>query len=76
MHAQLRAVRGRFVIFDLDSSGGTFVNGERVYQAKLAAGDVITLSGVPLVYGQDPSGQGETQDLQPHPAPPKPGGKR
>src|SRR4030042_3687067 len=30
MHAQLRLVQGRFVIFDLDSSGGTFVNGVAV----------------------------------------------
>jgi hypothetical protein len=61
VHAQLRAVRGRYLIFDLDSTGGTYVNGERVRQALLAPGDVITLAGVPLVYGQDPSS--ETQDI-------------
>ncbi|RME91446.1 MAG: DUF2662 domain-containing protein [Anaerolineae bacterium] len=52
-HAQLRAIRGRFVIFDLDSTGGTFVNGQRVSQTILYPGDVISLAGVPLIYGQD-----------------------
>jgi len=52
-HAQLRAVKGHFVIFDLDSSGGTFVNGDKVNKAVLRPGDVISLAGVPLVYGQD-----------------------
>ena len=55
VHAQLRVIKGRFVIFDLDSAGGTFVNGERIKQATLYPGDVISLAGVPLVYGQDSS---------------------
>jgi hypothetical protein len=65
IHAQLRAVRGHYVIFDLGSTGGTYVNGGQVHQYTLYPGDVISLSGVPLVYGQDPSGQDETQDLPP-----------
>jgi hypothetical protein len=52
-HAQIRAVKGQFVIFDLNSSGGTFVNSIRVSQQALFPGDVISLAGVPLVYGQD-----------------------
>jgi pSer/pThr/pTyr-binding forkhead associated (FHA) protein len=52
-HAQLRAIKGRFVIFDLNSTGGTFVNGERTSQSVMYPGDVISLAGVPLVYGQD-----------------------
>lgn len=64
-HAQLRLVRGRFVIFDLDSSGGTFVNGKRVLQQFLQPGDVISLAGVPLVFGLEDTGLGETQDLAP-----------
>lgn len=52
-HAQLRAINGRFVIFDLDSTGGTFVNGQRVSQYVLYPGDVISLAGVPLIFGQD-----------------------
>jgi hypothetical protein len=52
-HAQLRIVRERFVIFDLNSSGGTFVNGERTDQSVLYPGDVISLAGVTLIFGQD-----------------------
>jgi hypothetical protein len=52
-HAQLRVVKGHYMIFDLDSSGGTFVNGERISQETLHPGDVISLAGVPMVYGQD-----------------------
>jgi hypothetical protein len=52
-HAQLRAIKGRFVLFDLDSTGGTFINGQRVNQTILYPGDVISLAGVPLIFGQD-----------------------
>jgi pSer/pThr/pTyr-binding forkhead associated (FHA) protein len=63
-HAQLRLIKSRFVIFDLDSTGGTFVNGLRVRQSYLFPGDVISLSGVPLVYSQDEE-MGETQKYVP-----------
>ncbi len=52
-HAQLRAVNGHFVIFDLNSTGGTYVNSQRSHQSVLYPGDVISLAGVPLIYGQD-----------------------
>lgn len=60
-HAQLRAVKGRYVIFDLESTGGTFVNDQRVIQGVLFPGDVISLAGVPLVFGQETAVFGETQ---------------
>jgi len=49
-HAQLRAVRGQFILMDLNSTGGTFVNGERINRLTLRPGDVISLSGVILIY--------------------------
>jgi pSer/pThr/pTyr-binding forkhead associated (FHA) protein len=52
-HAQLRAVNGRYVLFDLNSTGGTFVNGQRTSQTVLYPGDVISLAGVALIFGQD-----------------------
>jgi pSer/pThr/pTyr-binding forkhead associated (FHA) protein len=52
-HAQLRAIRGRYVLFDLNSSGGTFINGKRTTQSVLYAGDVISLAGASLIFGQD-----------------------
>ncbi len=52
-HVQLRSIKGRFVIFDLNSTGGTFVNGQRTSQTVLYPGDVISLAGVALIFGQD-----------------------
>ncbi|MBN1145707.1 MAG: FHA domain-containing protein, partial [Anaerolineales bacterium] len=65
LHAQLRAVGGCYVIFDLDSAGGTWVNGQRIRQQALAPGDVISLGGAPLVYGQDEADTAQTQELAP-----------
>lgn len=72
VHCQLRAIRGRYVIFDLGSSGGTFINGELVKQCTLHPGDVVSLAGFPLIYGQDTftfSGDalGTTHPLVPYP---------
>ena len=52
-HAQLRSIKGRYVVFDLNSTGGTFVNGQRSSQSVLYPGDVISLAGVTLIFGQD-----------------------
>ncbi|MBN1666198.1 MAG: DUF3662 domain-containing protein [Anaerolineales bacterium] len=64
-HAQLRASQGRYQIFDLGSTGGTFVNKVPITQATLQPGDVISLAGFSLVFGQDKaaSSRGETQEL-------------
>ena len=52
-HAQIRAVQGKYVIFDLGTTGGTYINGHRITQQILNPGDVISLAGVPLIYGED-----------------------
>ena len=71
-HAQLRAIKGRYVIFDLDSTGGTYVNGRRLQQCTLYSGDVISIAGVNLVYSQDGNllsadVPGPTQPITPFP---------
>lgn len=53
VHAQIRPIKGHYVIFDLNSKGGTFINNKRISQATLTRGDVISLAGVPLIFGQD-----------------------
>jgi hypothetical protein len=52
-HAQLRAIRGHYVLFDLNSTGGTFLNGQRITQVTLKPGDVISLAGISLIYNED-----------------------
>ena len=52
-HAQIRYIKNRFIVFDLNSTGGTYINGERITQSYLYPGDVISLAGFPLVFGQD-----------------------
>jgi hypothetical protein len=76
IHAQLRVFKGRYVVFDLDSTGGTFVNSERIHQHTLYPGDVISLAGVPLVYGQDSTSLSETQTFEPNQADEDPRGGR
>ena len=51
-HAALcRGESGEWTIYDLDSKGGTQVNGERVEgSAPVKLGDTITLGGVPLIF--------------------------
>lgn len=71
-HAQLRCTHGYYVIFDLDSTGGTFVNGQRIRQYALRPGDVISLAGVTLVYGQDGGGASGSAAGGTHPVGPLP----
>jgi pSer/pThr/pTyr-binding forkhead associated (FHA) protein len=52
-HAQLRAVQGHFVLFDLNSTGGIFVNGRRITETIMYPNDAISLAGVTLTFQQD-----------------------
>jgi len=52
LHAQLRATHGRYMLFDLNSTGGTFVNDKRIRATVLYPGDVVVLTGTTMVYGQ------------------------
>ncbi len=65
-HAQIRAAYGRYEIFDLASTGGTYVNKEKITQSLLRPGDVISLAGVSLIYGQERSSSiGKTKKISP-----------
>lgn len=52
-HAQIRELRGQHVLFDLNSTGGSFINGNRITEYTLRPGDVISLAGVTIIYGQE-----------------------
>ena len=49
-HAVIRAVPGGFTIKDLDSQNGTFVNGERIAERRLADGDTIAVGNVTFIF--------------------------
>lgn len=49
-HAQLRYKSRRFWINDLSTTNGTFINGERISEADLRHGDVISLGGLELTF--------------------------
>jgi len=51
-HAQIRWRYGRFILYDLGGRGRTLVNGQVVTECVLQAGDVISLSNVPIIYGE------------------------
>ena len=53
-HAQLRQRYGRYVLYDLDSAGGTSINGYPVEECVLHCGDVVSFAGVSVIYGEDP----------------------
>ncbi len=57
-HCQLRFRFGEFVLYDLGSRGGTFVNNERISECVLRPGDVVSLAGVALVYHVDEASTG------------------
>ncbi len=50
-HANIRFTDNQYVLFDLESTVGTSVNGIRTQTAVLKAGDVISVGGVPVIFG-------------------------
>jgi pSer/pThr/pTyr-binding forkhead associated (FHA) protein len=52
-HAQIRVVDDQFVLLDLNSTGGTTVNGNRINRSVLYSGDAISLAGVNVKFVQD-----------------------
>jgi len=49
-HAQVRYERGQFVIYDLASTNGTFVNNRRIQRQSLMDNDVVRLGNTTLVF--------------------------
>lgn len=52
-HAQLRAINQHYILFDVGSTGGVFLNEEKITQATLQTGDVIRLGSAKLIYVQE-----------------------
>jgi pSer/pThr/pTyr-binding forkhead associated (FHA) protein len=52
-HARIELQQGIFVISDLDSANGTFVNGQRIQRHALRSGDEIGVGDTRLSFGQE-----------------------
>ena len=48
-HARIRYERRQLILYDLASTNGTFLNGQRVERAALSDGDAVTIGGVRMV---------------------------
>ena len=49
-HAEIRLRLGRYTLYDLQSTNGTYVNGRRVAEKVLDDGDKISVGGLELVF--------------------------
>jgi DNA-binding CsgD family transcriptional regulator len=58
-HAKLICTANSFVVEDLSSRNGTFVNGERIMRQEVEVGDVIRLGGVVCQIAVSPLSMGE-----------------
>ena len=68
-HCQLNQNKENINLRDLGSRGGTFLNGKRITETTLKAGDYIRIG--PLIFGLQIDGQPE-KIIPPKPAKPKP----
>jgi len=50
-HAKIRYINKRYVLFDLKSTVGTSINGNKISASLLETGDVISIGGVPIIFG-------------------------
>lgn len=49
-HAEMRWVDSEYAISDLNSSNGTFVNGQRIHRQQLASGDQLQVGSTLMLY--------------------------
>lgn len=49
-HADIVQEKGQYVLYDRNSTGGTYVNGKRIDQCVLNSGDLISLVNVQIMF--------------------------
>jgi pSer/pThr/pTyr-binding forkhead associated (FHA) protein len=52
-HAEIRFEDDKYHIFDLNSTGGTFLNQKKITKSILYSGDIILLASVPMMFIND-----------------------
>jgi len=65
-HAEIRRVEDDYMIVDLNSSNGTFVNGQRIQRHRLASGDQVQVGGTLMLFTRpsEESGQDLTEQVR------------
>jgi len=63
-HATILRIGDHYAIRDLDSTNGTFVNGERITEFVLADGDIVHLAHVEFCFRHESPGQRSTDRLR------------
>jgi pSer/pThr/pTyr-binding forkhead associated (FHA) protein len=61
-HAEIRYQERQFILVDLDSSSGTFLNNKKITQFQLFAGDIILFAKVPVMFMNEGASLTETAD--------------
>ena len=49
-HAEIRLEDGKYIIHDLKSTSGTFLNNKKIEKSILYSGDLIVLADVPMMF--------------------------
>ena len=49
-HAEIRYVDSQFLLVDLHSSSGTYLNNQRITVSQLFAGDIVQISHTPILF--------------------------
>lgn len=78
-HVQIRLFEGNYVLFDMNSSNGTYLNGVRITRRELQDGDEITMGKYVLSWRDQSEAatmivpRDKTPEAPPKPAPPQSG---
>ena len=69
-HAEIRLEEGKYVLYDNESTSGTFVNSQKIESCVLNSGDLISLASIQIMFVNNNArlvdkARGTTQSLLP-----------
>ncbi len=53
VHAEIRFEDGKYVLYDLGSTSGSFINNKKVAKGILYSGDLLLIANVPMIFIDD-----------------------